>query len=383
MTANAVLRILFVTARYLPSIGGVETHAHEIARRLAGDGDEVSVLTVKTDHSLPDREVLDGVKVMRVRAWPKRGDYYLSPGVYDVVRHADVDVVHCHGYYTLVAPVAMLAALRSHLPYVLTFHGRGHSSFLNRNLRVPQEFVLRPLLTRADRLIVLTERERAFYRRSLRLPESSFTIIPGGADIVRLDEIPHLEVDPDLIVSVGRAEKLKGHQRIIAALPSIASVRPGVKLLICGDGPYAGELQHQAERLGISDRVELRAIPFARRDELVRTLLRAALVVSLSSSEAQPLAALEAAYLKRPLLVTEASGLRDVVEAGLAAGVGPDASSASLAEIVIGHLRHPRQPPTTSLPTWDECAARLQAFYAEVLRTRRRRAERPGAVREP
>lgn len=362
------LRILFVTARYLPSVGGVETHAHEVGTRLAKAGHRVTVLTVDAEGARDAREVLDGMEILRVPAWPKNRDYYLSPAVYTSVRQAEVDIVHCHGYYTFVAPLAMLAARRSHLPYIVTFHGRGHSSFLNRNLRVPQEVALRPLLARAARLIALTERERDFYRRSLRLPSSAFTVIPGGVDLVPVEELADVTVDPDLIVSVGRAERLKGHQKLIAALPEIAAVRPGVRLRICGDGPFAPELRRLARRLDVADRVEIGAIPFVRRAELVQTLRCAALVVSLSDSEAQPLAALEAAFLGRPLLVAGASGLDDLVTAGIAAGIAPDAPSNVVAKVILDQLEHLRPATSVSLPTWDDCTTRLEALYAAVLR---------------
>lgn len=371
MIGDERLSILFVTARYLPSIGGVEIHTHEVGRRLARQGHRVTVLTVDAQGTLAPREEKDGLEIVRVRAWPKRRDYYYSRALYDFVRTADVDVVHCHGYYTFVAPLAMLAALRTRLPYVLTFHGRGTASFLSRNVRIPQELALRPLLARADGLIALTKREREFYRRTLRLPASSFTVIPGGVDLVSLEDVPEVEPDPDLIVSVGRAERLKGHQRLIAALPLIASRRPSIKLRICGDGGFASELRRQAIEFGVSDRVEIRPIPYERRLELAETLRRAAVVVALSSSEAQPLAALEACYLGRPLVVAATSGLLEVAESGLAAGVHPDADAHEVAEVVLDQLDHPVSPPRSPLPTWDECVARLSEFYASVLHNRR------------
>ena len=39
------LRLLMVTPRYFPYVGGVETHVYEVARRLADVGVEVTVLT--------------------------------------------------------------------------------------------------------------------------------------------------------------------------------------------------------------------------------------------------------------------------------------------------------------------------------------------------
>jgi glycosyltransferase involved in cell wall biosynthesis len=373
MSRGRTLRILFATARYLPSVGGTEIHAHEVGTRLVRAGHRVVVLTADPSGDLSTEEEIDGVEVVRVPAWPKSRDYCFSPSVYHYVRQSgrDFDVLHCQGYYTLVAPLAMCAGLVSRLPYVLTFHGRGHSSLVRRKLRRPQELILRPLLSRAACLIALTEREKDFYRRTLRLPDSLFVVIPGGANLVDIQDGSGEPPDPDLIVSLGRAERLKGHQKIIAALPHITRVRPGITLRICGDGPFAPELRRLAQRLGVAERVEIGAIPYAQRKEFVRTIRAAALVVSLSDSEAQGLAALEAAYLGRPLLVTAAPGLTELVDVGIATGVPADATSKVLAKAVLDQLKRPMLPPSVLLPSWDDCANRLEDLYASVLRDRR------------
>ena len=41
------LRILMVTPRYFPSMGGVENHVYQVTRRLAHAGVDVTVLTSK------------------------------------------------------------------------------------------------------------------------------------------------------------------------------------------------------------------------------------------------------------------------------------------------------------------------------------------------
>src|SRR5258708_6067514 len=59
------MRILFLTCLYAPHIGGVETHAHEVARRLATQH-RVTVITEQHDAQLPLREVIDNVEVYRI-----------------------------------------------------------------------------------------------------------------------------------------------------------------------------------------------------------------------------------------------------------------------------------------------------------------------------
>ena len=46
-----------VSARALPLMGGIETHVHEVARRLAASGVDVTVLTTDTSGDLPADEI--------------------------------------------------------------------------------------------------------------------------------------------------------------------------------------------------------------------------------------------------------------------------------------------------------------------------------------
>src|SRR3954453_11943795 len=76
------LRVLMVSFRYLPFMGGVELHVDQVARRLAARGVDITVLTTDPTGTLPTEEHLDGVHVRRVRAWPANRDYYFAPRIY-------------------------------------------------------------------------------------------------------------------------------------------------------------------------------------------------------------------------------------------------------------------------------------------------------------
>ena len=77
------------------------------------------------------------------------------------------DVVHVQCYHTLVAPLAMLRALTLGIPYVVTFHGGGHSSELRNRSRGAQRLLLRPLLRRARRLVAVARFEIEQYGEEL------------------------------------------------------------------------------------------------------------------------------------------------------------------------------------------------------------------------
>ncbi|HRW05233.1 MAG TPA: glycosyltransferase, partial [Caldilineaceae bacterium] len=83
--SNRKLRVLMVTPRYFPYMGGVENHVYQVARRLAHAGTDVTVLTTDPSRELQAAEEVAGVKIRRVVAWPAERDYYFAPQISNVI----------------------------------------------------------------------------------------------------------------------------------------------------------------------------------------------------------------------------------------------------------------------------------------------------------
>lgn len=356
-----------VTPRFYPSIGGVETHVAQVARRLVQAGVDLTVLTTDTTGMLPAYEQVEGAKIHRVRAWPRHKDWYFAPQIFNIICNGDWDLVHCQSYHTFVAPLAMLAARRAKIPYVVTFHGGGSSSHLRNTFRRGQWLMLRPLLARAAKLIAIAQFEIELYGQFLRLPELQFTLIPNGCDLTSVPPMSRTPIRGSRIVSVGRLERYKGHHRLIAALPTVLEHCPDAYLQIIGTGPYESELRNLSRRLNVEDRVEIGGIAPTDREGMAQALGRAALVALLSDYETHPIAALEAASLGRPLLVADTSGLRELAVRGLARSIGLQSSLEQIGAALLDQLRHPLIPHDVVLPSWEECATDLLALYRSIV----------------
>ncbi len=361
------LRVLQVTPMYSPEPGGVTTCATEVTRRLVERGVAVEVLTVDPTGDLPRQEVLDGAPVRRVRGWPTGSDYRFAPALADHIRRSNCDVVHVQCYQTLVAPLAMLAAARARVPYVLTFHGGGHSTRWRNAIRCQQLTIMRPLLARAARLIATADWEVDYYSELLRLPADRFAVIPNGGDLPAVSE-PALAQDGTLIVSVGRLERYKGHHRVLAALPGVIDEVPDARLWVAGEGPHAAELAALAQQLGVSDRVEIR--PERDRERYAARLAGASLAALLSEFETQPIGALEAITLGVPTLVADNSGLAELAEKGLARAVSLDDNETTHAAAMVEMIRNPPQRERVEMPSWDDCVDSLLDLYGAVSRQR-------------
>jgi glycosyltransferase involved in cell wall biosynthesis len=362
------LRILIVTPRYLPEIGGTEVHTKELAERLVAAGNHVTVLTTDLRRTLPKTEWHAGVFIHRVRAWPAERDYYFAPAIFRVITRQRWDVVHCQGYHTFVAPITMLAAWWGGTPLVVAFHSGGHSSALRRAIRGIQRQALRPLLARAERLVGGSTFEAQFFQSKLNLPRHKFSVIPVTAYLPVIAE-PAPESDGrTLLVSVGRLERYKGHHRLIEAMPRILEQIPNAFLRIVGEGPYEATLRKLTAELGMTDHVEIKGIPLVHREEMARLLNRASLVISLSDYESAGLAVQEALTLNRPLLVAQTSAFADLGASPLVQQIPLNSSIKQIAQAVVDQVRRPLVADSAAAPSWDACIEAYDAIYRAARR---------------
>jgi len=360
--------VTMVATRCQPEIGGIESHVAEVAARLAASGTDLEVWTTDRSGELPKVERVDGYVVRRFRAYPRERDWYFSPGLFWALLTGPRRMIHVQGIHTLVPPLAMIAAVLRRLPFLLTFHTGGNSSAFRTSARRWQFAVLAPLLRRARVLVGVSDFERRRFDDVLG-EAGRVALIRNGGSLPQPEETP--AVDPDLVVSIGRLERYKGHHRAIEALPLLAQSRPGVRLEILGSGPYEADLLALAERLGVADRVSVRFVPPRDRGEMAVSLARAGVAVLLSEYEAHPVAVMEALTVDRPVVVARTSGLTELVELGWARGVDlaadGSADATEVASAIAAQLDDPVLPAREELPTWETCVDALQEAYGRTV----------------
>jgi glycosyltransferase involved in cell wall biosynthesis len=360
------LRVLTVTPLSPLVQGGVERHVSEVTRRIAAAGAEVEVLCTEPGGAKLREEVRDGVKIRVLRSWPANRDWCFAPRLWGEIRRAKPDLIHVQSYHTAVAPLAMLRAIVLRVPFVVTFHGGGHSSGLRNRLRRLQRLLMRPLLRRAGRLVAVARFEIDEYSRELHLPADRFVLIPNGTELAFSAAGPPERNGRPTFATIGRLERYKGHHRVLAALPEVLRLEPNARLLIVGSGPYESALREQAEELDLGDAVEFTSVPADQPEAMAQLLRRVALVVLLSEFETHPLVALEAAAAGCRLLVADTGGLAELARDGFARAVPLEESPQQVGAAVVEELSLPPQDRRPPLSSWDECAAELLELYRSL-----------------
>ena len=357
-----------VTSRFPPLLGGTETHVYEVARRMSAKGLDVTVLTTDLSGQLPRYEDDGGLVVRRFPAWPRRADLYVSPTLLREITGGGYDLLHVQGVNNFLPPTALAVAHRAGIPTVVTFHSGGHSSRLRSAIRETQFRAQRPLLRRSAALIAVCNYEVDVFSRRLGIDPHEIRLIRNGAQRIPDDgSIPDVSGSP-LVCSVGRLERYKGHQRLIAAMPWLLGLAPEAHLALVGHGTYDQQLRQLVAKLDVGHAVTFTSFDASSRGALGALLRSSDIVALMSDYEANPVAVMEALAFGRKVVVAATSGLTELASQGLATAVPPSTDPAVLARILASVAGSPT-PDVPDLPTWDDCVTRLLELYAEIFAT--------------
>jgi len=300
------MRILQVSPRYYPTIGGIEEHVRNISERLAREH-EVTVFACDPSGKLPKEESIDGVFVKRFESFCPSDAYYISPGMARRLKKSEFDVVHGHSYHALPLYFARYAKAKR---FIVTphYHRHGHTAFRDFLIKLYRRFGKR-IFDHASRVIAVSEYEKRLLIEDFTIDRAKLSVIPNGIDSSEYIDQEVTSKKPRTILYVGRLEEYKGIQYIIEALPLLDR---DYHLEVVGAGSYEAHLVAQTRELGLNDRVRFyHDLP---RPELLERYAKAGVFVLLSRYEAFALTVAEALASRTPCIVANTSALSEWVD---------------------------------------------------------------------
>ncbi len=379
------MKILLLTQRFPPALGGVETHVWHLAEALTKRGDEVEVLTtdLRTDTPLERLGDDDGefpYPVHRVRAIKAAvlphalGN--VSPSMIYRVLSGRWDVVHGHAYGYFPTFAASLGGLLDRSALVITPHSDPGRPSLEK--RAFDHLVPLVTLRQAHRVIALTGLE-ADHLESLGVPRERIAVIPNGVDVAEFawgrDRLR--DGDGTSILFAGRCyPDQKGLEVLMHAVSRLPHGL-AVHVRIVGEdwGGYA-VVRDLARRLGIEHRVTL--VGMLDRPQLLEEFQRADLFVLPSLFDSFPIAILEAMAAGLPVIATRVGGVPEVVldgETGLLVEPGDPKRLASAIEMLASDASARRNMgkqgrARAQLFSWEDVIARTRRVYQEAVNGR-------------
>ena len=358
------MKIGFISPHYQPYRGGIETLVQAIAERLASSGHNVEVLTLDTSGELPVREEINRVLVRRFREWSP-GDVYhvgLSLFKYILAHRSEYDIINAHSYHAM--PLLWASITNSERLIASThYHGQGHSVFAN----MIHPFY-RPLgrwaLRRAQKVICASKFEQELVRTHLQVAEGKTVIVPDGISLADLQAAPPLDIQPVVLLYVGRLEKYK---RADLAIASLSYLPEYFRLYIIGKGREEDELKQLARQMQVEQRVVfLKDIP---NDLLYQYYRTAQLLVMMSEAESFPMTCIEALATGCRVVCPDRSPYTELsIEFPQAVFLLRDASAITLADRIKKITSFPdRADVNLHRYDWDNIAHETLKIFEGVL----------------
>lgn len=313
-----------------------------------------------------------------------------------VVKRSDAKSLHAG----CVLPEGFLAYLlrwTNRTPYLVYVHGEEvEGAALGRELN----WMARRVFRNASLVIANCENTREIMLRDWRMPAEKLAVLHPGVDTRRFTPAARdVETrtalgwgDRPVVLTVGRLQERKGHDRMIEALPGVRERVPDVLYAIVGDGERRPVLEQLAKDCGVADHVRFHG---ALDDEaMIRCYQQCDLFVLSNRRvgtdiEGFGMVLLEAQSCGKPVVAGDSGGTAETMRVGETGLIADCTRPEPLAEAVAGLLCDPGRRAAMGLAArqwtvsqfeWDALARQAEALFATVGRERSV-AERSGVGR--
>jgi glycosyltransferase involved in cell wall biosynthesis len=359
------MRVLHVTAVLV--VGGTEVQLRSLIQH---SRHECEVLALFSLGPVGDLIRADGIPVDSLGM---TGSTQLSalPRLWRLMRERRYDVVHAHNYHAQV--YARPAARFAGIPVVVsTEHAIGEMTLGGGHRITPG---MRALYLGTERFSDMTIAvSQAVRDRLLRwgVDERKLALIPNGVDLRRVafDSAAGKQVraefgigsDAYVLGVLGRLDANKQFDLVIEAAAPL--LRPGVTLLVVGDGNERARLEETAARCGVAGHV----VFAGERNDAGAMLSAMNLLVSSSREETFGLSVVEALANGLPVLYTTCPALDgvQVCRASRVPGTVTAIRDAIAAKVSAGSCPRAPEPAVGSEYDIAVTAGRVDALYEQL-----------------
>lgn len=375
--------------------GGQVVYVLELSRKLAALGHDVDIWTRRFEGQDEIEEAGDGVRIIRVECGgeefiPKEYLYeHLDEwveGATRKIRDEGLDYAFINSHYWDAGIAGGKLSKRLGVPHVHTPHSLGiwkrremerdfpddrekFERVYNFTDRIERE---RSVMSSAELVVATTPVHIDILTDEYGIDRERVVMIPPGYDDLRFFPLGDAErsmireelgITGRAVLALGRLAPNKGYDLLIEAFAEVASRVPEARLYLSAGGAVSNdaeealhrELEQQAERLGVRDRVHF--LPFIPDERLVDYYRGADLFVLSSRYEPFGMTTIEAMACGTPAVVTTHGGLWQELTFGVDALFADPFDPTELSIAIVQAL------------TYDDLRERLREEAIRTVRT--------------
>ncbi|MGH9931026.1 MAG: glycosyltransferase family 4 protein [Pyrinomonadaceae bacterium] len=321
------------------SLGGGERHLADLANGLAGRGHDVHVALRPNSPLIHE---LNGISSDKVTTLPLRNslDAKSAQDLSRLVRRNKIQIVHAH--MARDYPLAAYAARRN----------AGSRLIITRHVLFPLNRLHRMTLSRAARIIAVSQAVASRLQADAVVPEEKITVVLNGIDTARFAETKaefnrrrfldswKLPADSLLVGTVGELTPLKGQEEFVRAALEVSKQSLKTHFIIAGIDHSRGNkhqtrLEQLIEELDLTAQVRL----VGWLEDLAQLYCALDVFVSASHTESFGLAIAEAMASGTAVVSTETEGARELIKASETGLLVPIGDVAKLADAIFRLLK--------------------------------------------
>src|ERR1700722_3439527 len=336
-------KILFITRKFPPSVGGMETAAYELYNALHDGNGQVELIAWGGSN-----------KWLPVVYFWLFGRAMVSV----LARRPDVILLQDG----VMAPLGWALKVLSGLPTLVVIHGLEvtHKNTVYRSLVLP-------FIKRQTAFAAVSEGTKCAAIAAIDLGSKQVEVIRNGLSDVFYSSKPRCEQllivaeEADLpfprlehsrlLVTTGRLVKRKGVSWFVEnVMPKIIIDDPGILYLVAGTGPQRTEIELAIKQNNLTNNVKLLG---RVSDECLKALYNVAEVFVMpnvhvpNDIEGFGLVAIEAASCGAAVVASDLDGISDAVVNGMNGYLVPAGDASAYTSIITRELAKRSQPPST------------------------------------
>jgi len=358
------MRIIQVTPRYYPTLGGVEVFVQKICELLAAKGNEVTVYSVDKRDGLPAIQTINRVTIKRFT--PLFGDplYLPEPKFSSSLRKEKADIIHAHNIHTFPQLIAAVNKQQNQKVVLQPhYHRYGQTPFRNSLFKLYQKAFYGLLFSKTNLIVANSVHETQVLREDFPTAKN-VVLIPEGLDTTETKTVVHAPVLPKRILFVGVLKRYKNVHKLLEGFAQLTHEDGNnYRLVIVGDGPEREALSGLSVSLGIDGLVEWKH--GLSRAELLDEYAGASVFVMLSQLESFSRVVYDALFVGLPVVVYNFGALSSLVSEGFAEGVN-SLTPQTISEAITKALQNSHKKIAANSKNfldWETYVDRLSAYY--------------------
>lgn len=314
------LKICFISTDFPPTLGGVASHVHELAKALVKLGHEVHVLTSLVEGGEASED-LDGIYVHRFKIlWQK--PFYtwgMVRFLKKFLKNNPIDLIHVHGMRPLEATKGL------DIPVVFTNHTSG---FLKR---LEKPIILQGRLkSRLNHISLVLAPSYELCDATKKIGyNGSIHFISNGVDTEKFSAKNLNSINSTKTFILAR--RLVEKNGVVVFAEALTKVQnPNFNVLIAGVGPEQQIMQKIFKGAGIDNKIQF--IGAVKNSDMPELYKKADYSVLPSFYEATSITGLESMASGLPLIGTNVGGIPYLIDEGVTGFLVPSHDAQALAK---------------------------------------------------